>query len=51
MGDVSERPTQVWIVIVLVKGTPEEGSNHTSTLDGAEGEVHGPDHLLVRLVW
>jgi hypothetical protein len=45
-----EKPTQVRIVVVLVKRTPEEGSDHTGALDGAEGEMHGPDHVLVGLV-
>lgn len=43
----SRTHTEVRVVVVLVKGAPKEGTDNAGALDGAEGEVHRPDHLLI----
>jgi uncharacterized protein (DUF952 family) len=40
----------VWVQVILVKGSPEEGANNASALNSTEGKVHSSHHILVLLV-
>jgi hypothetical protein len=42
--------TQVRVVVVLIKRSPEEGPDNAGALDGAKGEVQDAHHVLVALV-
>jgi len=49
-GGMIQAHTQVRVVVVLIKGSPEEGPDDAGAFDGAEGEVQDAHHVLVALM-
>jgi len=47
---LSKDDLQVRVVVVLVKGTPEEGAHDAGSFDGAEGQLEVANHELIVLV-